>query len=66
MAERVKRYNLGIIVRDDTPDDFLSLVMLNRIFDLRAAERFQAGCRDYMEHHGNLRLTSCFTQILGY
>ncbi len=64
MAERVKCFHLGFVVREEVPQDFQSLVLSGRAFTYRGTQEFQQGCRDYQEQHGFAKLVAGFEQIL--
>lgn len=66
MAERVNQFNLGFVVREDTPEDFRTLVSSGRAFNFKSEDKFDNGCREYMEKHRFERLVDCFRQLLKY
>lgn len=64
MAERVERYHLGFVVREDAPEDFRALLNFDPLLALRATTQFQTGCRAYLEAHSFQQLSKCFEKIL--
>jgi glycosyltransferase involved in cell wall biosynthesis len=64
MAERVKRFNLGFTIRENSPEDFQSLITSGKAFALQSEERFERGCLDYMKEHSFDRLVISFQELL--
>lgn len=64
MAERVRRFNLGFVVREDSAEDVHALLSSPDTFDFRSTEAFKNGCRKYLEQHSLERLVDCFRQVL--
>lgn len=64
MAERVRRYGLGAVVRDGVKEDVRDLITSEQIFDYKSQEKFRTGCREYMKEHGFEKLRSCLDEAV--
>jgi glycosyltransferase involved in cell wall biosynthesis len=64
IADRVRRFSLGFLVRENVPEDFHDLILSGKAFQLKGERKFMIGCQEYSKQHGFMKLVSCFKQLL--